>query len=276
MLSFSVIFDFLVLQTRSGYQGMKFLIVILLFLSTACQTNNRSDDEMVSDRKRGAVANRQVGTFDSLPGEYQGRYKGTSFVVWVDTSVSPEGGQQAALLIFDEQDRQRLESHLKNIIDNPAENYRKLCAEVEHNEYGYHFPAFSRIWNTQGGLVLLHDGFENSRLPADWEEIKSQKYSNHLFNEEYIVLGQREYAIRKIRRSSKTGALESVQLTRTGFIQNFFDNPLITLRRVDNPLRTFKLLASYLDSKFKTLQELNQAPTTTPTDLPEFCQRDPA
>ena len=62
---------------------------------------------------------------------------------------------------------------------------------------------------------------------------------------------------RRIRRSVGTGALESVQLTQTGFIQNFFDNPVIRVTRVDNAPPAFKLLGSYLDAKFAAWQELD-------------------
>ena len=113
------------------------------------------------------------------------------------------------------------------------------------------------MWNTQGGLVLLQDGFPGDRLPADWEEIESQEYPPFLRNQEYIVWREREYAIRRIRRSPKTGDLESVQLTQTGFIQNFFDNPVIGVTRVDDASPSFKLLGSYLDAKFAAWEELD-------------------
>ena len=77
-----------------------------------------------------------------------------------------------------------------------------------------------RVWDTQGGLILLLD-FQGVRLPSGWEEIEGGDYPPYLRNQEYIVWQGREYAIRRIRRSAGTGALESVQLTQTGFIQNF-------------------------------------------------------
>ena len=84
--------------------------------------------------------------------------------------------------------------------------------------------------------------------------------------------GEREYAIRRIRRSAKTGALKSAQLTQTGFIQNFFDNPVISVTRVDNAPPSFKLLGSYLDSKFNAQQELGRSGTTLPPHLPDVCK----
>ena len=252
---------------------MQFGIAIALVCLAACQVNSQPGDERAVDAQHRPVADRQtVGTFDRLTGEYRGTHKGDSLVVWVDALAEVEAGQQAALLIFREQDRLRLETYIKKIIDNPAEYYRKVCEEVDHIEYGYHFPDFYKVWNTQGGLALLQDGFHGGRLPPDWEEIESQEYPPYLRTEEYIVLGEREYMIRRIRRSTKTGALESAQLTQTGFIQNFFDNPVISVTRVDNAPPSFKLLGSYLDSKFNAQQELGRSGTTLPSDLPDVCK----
>ena len=259
---------------HAGCRGLKFLIAISLLFLTAGPANSQPGEELAVDAQRGPVANQQtVGTFDRLTGEYRGTHKGDSLVVWVDALPAVEAGQQAALLLFREQDRLRLESYMTSIIDNPAEYYRKVCKEVDHIEYGYHFPDFYKVWNTQGGLALLQDGFHGGRLPPDWEEIESQEYPPYLRNEEYIVLGEREYAIRRIRRSAKTGALKSAQLTQTGFIQNFFDNPVISVTRVDNAPPSFKLLGSYLDGKFNAQQELGRSGTTLPSDLPDVCKR---
>ena len=252
---------------------MKCGIAVALVCLAACQVNSQPGDERAVGTQRGPAADRQAtGTFDRLTGEYRGTHKGNSLVVWVDALAEVEAGQQAALLIFREQDRQRLETYMKRIIDNPADYYRKVCEGAESTKYGYHFRDFYKVWNTQGGLALLQDGFRSGRLPLDWEEIESRKYSAHLRTEEYIVLGEREYAIRRIRRSAKTGALKSAQLTQTGFIQNFFDNPVISVTRVDNAPPSFKLLGSYLDSKFNAQQELGRSGTTLPSDLPDVCK----
>ncbi len=252
---------------------MQFGIAISILFLTAGQGNSQPDDELAVDAQSRPTANRQaVGTFDRLAGEYRGTSKGDAFVVWVDVSPAVEEGQQAALLLFEERDRPRLETYIKRIVDNPAGYYRKVCEEAESTEYGYHFLDLYKVWNTQGGLALLQDGFYGDRLPRDWEEIESQEYPPQLRTEEYIVLREREYAIRRIRRSTKTGVLESVQLTRTGFIQNFFDNPVISLTRVDNALPSFKLLGSYLDGKFKALEELGQGGETLPAHLPDVCK----
>ena len=252
---------------------MKFLIAIALVCLAACQVNSQPGDERAVDAQHRPVADRQtVGTFDRLTGEYRGTHKGDSLVVWLDALAEVEAGQQAALLIFREQDRLRLETYMKRIIDDPTGYYRKVCEGAEFTEYGYHFPDFFRVWNTQGGLILLQDGFRGGRLSPDWEEIEGRDSPAHFRNEEYIVLREREYAIRRIRRSARTGALASVQLTQTGFIQNFFDNPVISVTRVDNAPPAFKLLGSYLDSKFNAQQELGRSGTTLPSDLPDVCK----
>ena len=258
---------------HAGCRGLQFGIAISLLFLTAGPANSQPGDERAVDAQHRPAADRQtVGPFDRLTGEYRGTHKGDPLVVWVDALPAVEAGQQAALLIFREQDRLRLETYMKRIIDNPADYYRKVCEEAESTQYGYHFPDLYKVWNTQGGLALLQDGFRSGRLPLDWEEIESRKYSAHLRTEEYIVLGEREYAIRRIRRSAKTGALESAQLTQTGFIQNFFDNPVISVTRVDNAPPSFKLLGSYLDSKFNAQQELGRSGTTLPSDLPDVCK----
>ena len=126
--------------------------------------------------------------------------------------------------------------------------------------------------------MLLYDGFHGDRLPPGWEEIESQKYSPRLRTEEYIVWQEQEYAIRRIRRSAGTGALQSVQLTQTGFFQNFFDNPVINVTRVDNATPAYKLLGSYLEAKFAAWHELDalsapfQGDTTSRPSLLEACK----
>ncbi len=261
---------------------MKFLIAISLLFLTAGQANSQPGEELAVDAQRGPVANRQaVGTFDRLTGEYRGTHKGDSLVVWVDALPAVEAGQQAALLIFRERDRPRLETYIKRIIDNPADYYRQVCERAGSDERKGRLNDLYTVWNTQGGLALLQD-FQGVRLPPGWEEIESQEYPPHLRTKEYIVWREREYAIRRIRRSARTGALESVQLTQTGFIQNFFDNPVIGVTRVDNALPSFKLLGSYLDAKSAAWQKLDAllnalyepglGGETLPPHLPDVCK----
>ena len=247
-----------VMLRRSGCRGFLFGIAVLLVLLTACQVQGQTGDERAVEARPGPVADRQtLGSFDRLAGEYRGTSAGDAFVVWVDALPAGEEGQQAALLIFREQDRPRLEIYIKQIIANPADQYRKICERAGSDERKGRLNDLYRVWNTQGGLILLMDGFHRDHLPLGWEEIESQEYPPFLRNHEYIVWREREYAIRRIRRSPKTGDLESVQLTQTGFIQNFFDNPVIGVTRVDDASPSFKLLGSYLDSKFAAWEELD-------------------
>ncbi len=259
--------------------GLKLWIAIFLVFLTAGQANSQPGDELAVDAQRGSAANRQtVGTFDRLAGEYRGTSDGDAFVVWVDVSPAVEEGQQAALLLFEERDRQRLEAYIKRIVDNPAGYYRQVCERTGSDERKGRLNDLYRVWNTEGGLVLLHD-FHGERLPPDWEEIQGGDYPPYLRNQEYIFWREREYAIRRIRRSAKTGALESVQLTQTGFIQNFFDNPVIGVTRMDDAPPSFKLLESYLDAKFAAWQELDalhqpgRDGTTALPSLPDACNR---
>ena len=278
---------------RSGCRG---LLVALVFL-TVCQAQGQTGDERAGDVPRGPAAGHQrAGTFERLAGEYRGTHKGDALIVWVET-VAVEAIRQAALLVFREQDRLRLETYIKRIIDHPTDYYRKVCDGVERIDQGYFFRDFYKVWDTRGGLIFLQDGFrrdrvppireegllfsprlfQHGRLPHDWEEIEGQAYPVHLRNREYLVLREREYSIWKIRRSLETGALESVHLTRTGFIQNFFDNPVIGLTRVEHPSPSFKLLGPYLDSKFHALEELGlgHAPLPWSAELPEVCKAGP-
>lgn len=264
---------------RSGCRVLQFGIAgSLVFLMAACQALAQNNDERDAGAQRAPAAGHQnASPFDRLAGEYRGTSDGDAFVVWVDALPAVEEGQQAALLLFKEQDRLWLEAYIKGIIANPADAYRKVCERAGSGELKGRLNDLYRIWDTQGGLVLLHD-FHGDRLPPDWEEIESQKYSPHLRTEEYIVWQDREYAVRRIRRSARTGALESVQLTQTGFIQNFFDNPVIGVTRVDTATPSFKLLGSYLDAKFAAWQELDalfapfQGDANAGRGLPEVCK----
>lgn len=75
--------------------------------------------------QRGPAAGQQnAGSFDRLAGEYHGVTDGDSFIVWVDVLPAVEAGQQAALLLFREEDRPRLETYIKQITANPAGYYR--------------------------------------------------------------------------------------------------------------------------------------------------------
>lgn len=260
-----------------GCRGLLFGIAVSLVVLTACQAQGQPGAERARDAQRTPTDRQTAGTFDRLAGEYRGTSDGDAFVVWVDALPAVDVGQQAALLLFREEDRPRLETYIKQITANPASSYRQVCERAGSGARKGRLNDLYRVWNTQGGLILLLD-FQGVRLPPDWEEIEGGGYPPYLRNQEYIVWQGREYMFRRIRRSVGTGALESVQLTQTGFIQNFFDNPVISLTRVDNAPPSFKLLGSYLDAKFAAWQELDalfapfQGDATLRPGLSEACK----
>ena len=254
---------------RGRSRGLTFGIAVSLVFLIACQAQGQTGDERAGGDQRGSAAGQQnAGSFDRLAGEYHGVTDGDSFIVWVDVLPAVEAGQQAALLLFREEDRPHLETYIKQITANPAGSYRKVCEQAGSGARKGRLNDLYRVWSTQGGLALLHDGLQVDPLPADWEEIESQKYSPRLRTAEYIFWQEREYMFRRIRRSARTGALESVQLTQTGFIQNFFDNPVISVTRADNAPPSFKLLGSYLDAKFAAWQELDALFAPFQSDAP--------
>ena len=263
---------------RSGCRVLQFGIAVSLVLLTAYQAQGQPGTERAVEARPSPSADRKTaGTFDRLAGEYRGASDGDAFVVWVDALPAGEEGQQAALLLFREEDRPRLETYIKQIITDPADQYRKVCGRAGSGERKGRLNDLYRVWNTQGGLILLHD-FQEVRLRPDWEEIEGGDYPPYLRNQEYIVWQEQEYAIRRIRRSAGTGTLQSVQLTQTGFFQNFFDNPVIRVTRADNAPPAFKLLGSYLEAKFAAWQELDalfapfQGDATSRPSLLEACK----
>ncbi len=263
---------------RGRSRGLTLGIAVALVCFTVFQAQGQTGDERGVGDQRPAPADRQtVGAFDRLAGEYRGTSDGDAFVVWVDALPAVEAGQQAALLLFREEDRPRLETYIKQITANPASSYRQVCEASGSGERKGRLNDLYRVWDTQGGLILLLD-FQGVRLPPDWEEIEGGDYPPYLRNQEYIFWQEQEYAIRGIRRSARTGALESVQLTQTGFFQNFFDNPVIRVTRVDNTLPSFRLLGSYLNAKFAAWDELYalfapfQDDVTPPPGLSEACK----
>ena len=103
-----------VVWRRSGCRGFLFGIAVSLVLLTACQAQGQTGDERAVEARPGPVADRQTFvSFDRLAGEYRGTSDGDAFVVWVDALPAVEAGQQAALLIFGERDRPRLETYIK-------------------------------------------------------------------------------------------------------------------------------------------------------------------
>ena len=250
-------------------------VILLLGLYTNANANSQTSSEGYFEARAKQVVNKQTGVFDRLAGEYRGSYKGEDLIVWLDSGSLPlpEGVKDVvALLIFKKNNRRSLADYLKKITDNPDVYYRKVCKQAVYTEYGYNFPDFYKIWDTGGGLVLLQDSFNGEHLPFDWKQITSHSRSRHLINEEYISLHKREYAVKKIRRVSATGELDSIELTRTGFIQNPFDNPVIHFTRTDKVTSELKLLEAYLESKFNARKALGIGGTEWNEKMPDVCK----
>ena len=56
------------------------------------------------------------------------------------------------------------------------------------------------------------------------------------------------------------GELKALRLTRTGFIQNFFDNPKLRLERVETATGELRLLADYVMAKSSAIKALESVP----------------
>lgn len=117
------------------------------------------------------------------------------------------------------------------------------------------------------GLVMIHGGWEQqpelgiSRSPRGY----------WMMNDEYISLRGREYMVKQVSRSAETGELKSLRLTRTGFIQNFFDNPKLRLERVETGTGEPRLLADYVRAKSSALKALDGALEGVPQESVPHC-----
>ena len=187
--------------------------------------------------------------FAAMRGEYQGTSKGEAVRVWVEPLPVDAGPADAVvLLVFREARREALVAHMQTIVADIDSYYREACANAmyleEDQRYYIHLP---HIGIPDAGLALL----QGQGLASDWEGIDSR--TRRILNEEYIQLRGKEYAIRKLQRDPDTGLLQDIQLTRTGFLQNPFDNPAVQLQRLHSQLAEVELLLAYLRSKFDAL-----------------------
>ena len=116
------------MRRTSVYRELTFGIAVALACFTVCPAQGQTGDERgVGDQRMPAADRQTAGTFDRLAGEYRGTSDGDVFVVWVDALPAVEAGQQAALLLFREEDRPRLETYIKQMIASPADSYRQVC-----------------------------------------------------------------------------------------------------------------------------------------------------
>ena len=180
--------------------------------------------------------------FRELTGEYRGTVKQTQVTVWATPMGVPGGGEAAVLLQFPETERQALLTRLELLTGDQEALYQRACddARVSENGYGF-YSAFSRILavGRRPGVHLLRPRQARGLLGSGWRSATAK--SGLLMNEEYMSLRGREYMVRQVERDPRTGKLSEVQLTQTGFIQNFFDNPKLTLAAADEPAGVLEL-----------------------------------
>ena len=117
------------------------------------------------------------------------------------------------------------------------------------------------------GLGMIHGCWEQQPEPG----ISRFPRGYWMMNDEYIFLRGREYMVKQVRRNAKTGELKSLQLTRTGFIQNFFDNPKLRLERVETGTGELRLLADYVEAKSSVLKALDAALEGVPQEFVPPC-----
>ncbi len=210
--------------------------------------------------------------FQELAGEYRGTVRRTQVTVWAASVAVPGGGEATVLMMFPETERQALLARLELLTGDQEELYRRACDEARITEYGYdYYSAFSRIWQSGGALVLIHSGpGRRGFLGPGWRTATAK--SGRLTNEEYMALRGREYMVREVERDPRTGELSEVRLTQTGFIQNFFDNPKLSLGKAEAPAGVLDLLRKYVNAKYAAMENLQLGGEALPTDPAAICR----
>ena len=210
--------------------------------------------------------------FQELAGEYRGTVKRTQVTVWVAPVAVPGGGEATVLMMFPEMERQALLARLELLTGDHEVLYRRACDEARITEYGYDYhSAFSRIWLSGGGLVFIHsDPGRRGFLGPTWRSASLK--GGLLMNAEYMALRGREYMVRKVERDPRTGELSEVRLTQTGFIQNFFDNPKLSLSKAEAPAGVLALLRKYVNAKYAAMEKLQIGGGSLPADPAAICR----
>ncbi len=210
--------------------------------------------------------------FQELAGEYRGTVKQTQVTVWATSIDLPGGGDAAVLLQFPEAERQALAARLELLAGDQEALYRRACDDARVSEHGYdYYSAFSRIWQSGEALVFIYSGpGRRGFLGSGWRSATAK--SGLLMNDEYMSLRGREYMVRQVKRDPRTGKLSEVQLTQTGFIQNFFDNPKLTLLAADAPAGVLDLIKEYVKAKYAAMESLQVGGGGLPTDPAAICR----
>ena len=207
----------------------------------------------------------EPGPFHELAGEYRGTVKQTHVTVWATPMGVPGGGEAAVLMLFPEAKRQALLARLELLTGDQEALYRRACDDARIREHGHdYYSAFSRLWQSGGALGFIYSGSgRRGFLGPGWHSATAK--SGLLMNDEYMSLRGREYMVREVKRDPRTGKLSEVQLTQTGFIQNFFDNPKLTLAAADEPAGVLELIREYVNAKYTAMESL-------PTDPAAICR----
>ena len=203
--------------------------------------------------------------FQKLAGEYRGTVKQTNVTVWATPIAVPGGGEAAVLMMFPETERHTLLARLELLTGDQEALYRRACDDARITENGYDYnSAFSQIWQSGGALVFIYSGpGQRQPLESGWRSATAK--SGLLINEEYMSLRGREYMVRQVERDPRTGGLSEVRLTQTGFLQNFFDNPKLSLVPADAPAAELDLIKEYVNAKYAAMESL-------PTDPAAICR----
>ena len=199
--------------------------------------------------------------FSGIEGEYRGTIKQTEMTLWAAMIARQgEGERGLALMFFPSTQRQAQEDRLRRLTDALLVPGQERCDLIK---------VYDQVYRSAHGpgLVIIHGGWEQqpelgiSRFPQGY----------WMMNDEYIFLRGREYMVKQVRRSADTGELKSLRLTRTGFIQNFFDNPKLRLERVEKGAGELRLLADYVRAKSSALKTLDAALEGVPQDSVPPC-----
>ncbi len=207
-----------------------------------------------------------------LAGEYRGTVKRTAMTVWAAPIAVPWRGQALALMLFPESERKDLVARLERLAGDQEALYRRACDGARTTEYGYDYnSAFSEIWNSGAALVFIHSGpARMGSLASGWRTATTR--SGMVTNEEYTSLRGREYMVSRVRRDPETGGLTEVRLTQTGFIQNFFVNPALSLVRADAHAGVLELVEGYVKAKYAAWESLGIGRAQLPTTPPAVCR----
>lgn len=196
----------------------------------------------------GAIAAGEPGRTAGIEGEYRGTVKRMEMTLWAALLAGPGGEQGLALMFFPSAERQAQADRLRHLTAVLLGSGRNRC-ELEN--------VFEQVYRpgngVRAGLVLVQGAWDQQ------PELKLSRYPEGywMMNVEYSFLRGREYMVKEIRFDSGTGELDSLQLTQTGFIQNFFDNPRLRLSRDESGNADVELLADYVKARFAAQSALN-------------------